>query len=244
MTADHLLRFGYGRRPRGRKPRRRHRSHDEAAQRVGDAVEEHLRARLLLARTSSNRPLPPAARDRRGRRVAELPGNAGSRARGNASGTSRGGGRRARTPVRIRPCRRCPRERPGPPPPASSLTRLRDAMRRPRAAPAALHPRGRSSSASPSASGFAAVNTGNNLLYLVLGSLLSLVILPGAFSEIALPGGLSFAGACRGAHCGPLASLIEMEVLTASATRRATPSRWRDRIEGPPHRQALLLPPR
>ena len=36
--------------------------------------------------------------------------------------------------------------------------------------------------------GFAAVNTGNNLLYLVLGLLLSLVILSGVLSEIALRG--------------------------------------------------------
>ena len=59
--------------------------------------------------------------------------------------------------------------------------------------------------------GFAAVNTGNNLLYLVLGLLLSLVILSGVLSEIALRG-LEFRRRLpRRAYAGTPA-LVEIEV--------------------------------
>jgi uncharacterized protein (DUF58 family) len=59
--------------------------------------------------------------------------------------------------------------------------------------------------------GFAAVNTGNNLLYLVLGLLLSLVILSGVLSEVAL-WGLEFRRRLpRRAYAGTPA-LVEIEV--------------------------------
>src|SRR4051812_12294942 len=59
--------------------------------------------------------------------------------------------------------------------------------------------------------GFAAVNTGNNLLYLVLGLLLSLVILSGVLSEIALRG-LEFRRRLpRRAYAG-MPALVEIEV--------------------------------
>jgi acetyl-CoA carboxylase carboxyl transferase subunit alpha len=44
VTADHLLRFGVVDALVAEPPGGAHRSHDEAARRVGDAVEEHLRA--------------------------------------------------------------------------------------------------------------------------------------------------------------------------------------------------------
>jgi uncharacterized protein (DUF58 family) len=79
--------------------------------------------------------------------------------------------------------------------------------------------------------GFAAVNTGNNLLYLVLGLLLSLVILSGVLSEIALVG-LAFRRRLpRRAFAGQSA-LIEIEVHN---TKRWAPSysiEVEDRIEG------------
>jgi uncharacterized protein (DUF58 family) len=68
--------------------------------------------------------------------------------------------------------------------------------------------------------GLAAVNTGNNLLYLVLGLLLSLVILSGVLSEIALRG-LEFRRRLpRRAYAGTPA-LVEIEVHN---TKRHAPS--------------------
>jgi acetyl-CoA carboxylase carboxyl transferase subunit alpha len=49
VTADHLLRFGVVDALVAEPPGGAHRSPDEAARRVGDAVEEHLRALAPLA---------------------------------------------------------------------------------------------------------------------------------------------------------------------------------------------------
>mgnify|MGYP000878037875 CR=1 FL=1 len=79
--------------------------------------------------------------------------------------------------------------------------------------------------------GFAAVNTGNNLLYLVLGLLLSLVILSGVLSEIALRG-LEFRRRLpRRAYAGT-ASLIEIEVYNRKRYAPSYSIEVEDRIEG------------
>jgi hypothetical protein len=79
--------------------------------------------------------------------------------------------------------------------------------------------------------GFAAVNTGNNLLYLVLGLLLSLVILSGVLSEIALRG-LEFRRRLpRRAYAGT-ASLIEVEVYNRKRYAPSYSIEVEDRIEG------------
>lgn len=79
--------------------------------------------------------------------------------------------------------------------------------------------------------GFAAVNTGNNLLYLVLGLLLSLMILSGVLSEIALRG-LEFRRRLPRRAFAGVAALVEIEVHN---TKRYAPSysiEVEDRIEG------------
>lgn len=79
--------------------------------------------------------------------------------------------------------------------------------------------------------GFAAVNTGNNLLYLVLGLLLSLVILSGVLSEIALRG-LEFRRRLpRRAYAGS-PSLIEVEVHNRKRYAPSYSIEVEDRIEG------------
>ncbi len=79
--------------------------------------------------------------------------------------------------------------------------------------------------------GFAAVNTGNNLLYLVLGLLLSLVILSGVLSEIALRG-LEFRRKLpRRAYAGSSA-LIEIEVHNRKRYAPSYSIEVEDRIEG------------
>ncbi len=79
--------------------------------------------------------------------------------------------------------------------------------------------------------GFAAVNTGNNLLYLVLGLLLSLVILSGVLSEIALRG-LEFRRKLpRRAYAGT-STLIEIEVHNAKRYAPSYSIEVEDRIEG------------
>lgn len=79
--------------------------------------------------------------------------------------------------------------------------------------------------------GFAAVNTGNNLLYLVLGLLLSLVILSGVLSEMALRG-LEFRRKLpRRAYAGSSA-LIEIEVHNRKKYAPSYSIEVEDRIEG------------
>jgi uncharacterized protein (DUF58 family) len=79
--------------------------------------------------------------------------------------------------------------------------------------------------------GFAAVNTGNNLLYLVLGLLLSLVILSGVLSEIALRG-LEFRRKLpRRAYAGA-STLIEIEVYNRKRYAPSYSIEVEDRIEG------------
>lgn len=79
--------------------------------------------------------------------------------------------------------------------------------------------------------GFAAVNTGNNLLYLVLGLLLSLVILSGVLSEMALRG-LEFRRKLpRRAYAGSSA-LIEIEVHNKKKYAPSYSIEVEDRIEG------------
>lgn len=79
--------------------------------------------------------------------------------------------------------------------------------------------------------GFAAVNTGNNLLYLVLGLLLSLVILSGVLSEIALRG-LEFRRKLpRRAYAGSSA-LIEIEVHNRKRYAPSYSIEVEDRIDG------------
>lgn len=79
--------------------------------------------------------------------------------------------------------------------------------------------------------GFAAVNTGNNLLYLVLGLLLSLMILSGVLSEMALRG-LEFRRRLPRRAFAGASSLVEIEVHN---TKRFAPSysiEVEDRIVG------------
>lgn len=79
--------------------------------------------------------------------------------------------------------------------------------------------------------GFAAVNTGNNLLYLVLGLLLSLVTLSGVLSEIALRG-LEFKRKLpRRAYAGA-AALVEIEVHNRKRYAPSYSIEVEDRIEG------------
>jgi uncharacterized protein (DUF58 family) len=78
--------------------------------------------------------------------------------------------------------------------------------------------------------GFAAVNTGNNLLYLVLGLLLSLVILSGVLSEIALQG-LEFRRRLpRRAYAGAPA-LVEIEVYNRKKYAPSYSIEVEDRLE-------------
>ncbi len=79
--------------------------------------------------------------------------------------------------------------------------------------------------------GFAAVNTGNNLLYLVLGLLLSLVILSGVLSEIALRG-LEFRRRLPKRAYAGTASLIEVEVYNKKRYAPSYSIEVEDRIEG------------
>ena len=60
--------------------------------------------------------------------------------------------------------------------------------------------KGSTSSASPVGVGFAAINTGNNLLYLLLGWLLSFIIASGILSEMTLR---SRSSAGRRRACSP-----------------------------------------
>jgi len=79
--------------------------------------------------------------------------------------------------------------------------------------------------------GFAAVNTANNLLYLVLGLMLSLMILSGVLSEIALRG-LEFRRRLPRRAFAGAAALVEIEVFN---TKRYAPSysiEVEDRLEG------------
>lgn len=79
--------------------------------------------------------------------------------------------------------------------------------------------------------GIAAINTGNNLLFLVLGLLLSLVILSGVLSEIALRG-LDFKRRLPRRTFAGTACLVEIEVHN---TKRYAPSysiEVEDRVEG------------
>src|SRR5438128_967468 len=68
--------------------------------------------------------------------------------------------------------------------------------------------------------GLAAINTGNNLLYLVLGLLLSLIILSGVLSEIALRG-LEFRRRLPRRAFAGVPMLVEIEVRN---TKRYAPS--------------------
>jgi uncharacterized protein (DUF58 family) len=79
--------------------------------------------------------------------------------------------------------------------------------------------------------GFAAVNTGNNLLYLVLGLLLSLVILSGVLSEIALRG-LEFRRRLPKRTYAGSGSLIEVEVHNQKRYAPSYSIEVEDRIEG------------
>lgn len=79
--------------------------------------------------------------------------------------------------------------------------------------------------------GIAAVNTGNNLLYLVLGLLLSLITLSGVLSEIALRG-LDFRRRLpRRAYAGT-AALVEIEVFNRKKYAPSYSIEVEDRIEG------------
>jgi uncharacterized protein (DUF58 family) len=79
--------------------------------------------------------------------------------------------------------------------------------------------------------GFAAVNTGNNLLYLVLGLLLSLITLSGVLSEIALRG-LEFRRRLpRRAYAG-VAALVEIEVFNKKRYAPSYSIEVEDRIAG------------
>lgn len=79
--------------------------------------------------------------------------------------------------------------------------------------------------------GIAAVNTGNNLLYLVLGLLLSLITLSGVLSEIALRG-LEFRRRLpRRAYAGSPA-LVEIEVFNQKKYAPSYSIEVEDRIEG------------
>lgn len=79
--------------------------------------------------------------------------------------------------------------------------------------------------------GLAAVNTGNNLLYLVLGLLLSLIILSGVLSEIALRG-LEFRRRLpRRAYAG-VAALVEIEVFNKKRYAPSYSIEVEDRIAG------------
>ncbi len=79
--------------------------------------------------------------------------------------------------------------------------------------------------------GVAAVNTGNNLLYLVLGLLLSLITLSGVLSEIALRG-LEFRRRLpRRAYAG-VAALVEIEVFNRKRYAPSYSIEVEDRIEG------------
>ncbi len=113
-----------------------------------------------------------------------------------------------------------------------SLARLRDAMRVARAPRRLRFTReGKIFVGVTIGVGFAAVNTGNNLLYLVLGLLLSLVILSGVLSEIALRG-LEFRRRLpRRAYAGS-ASLIEVEVYNRKRYAPSYSIEVEDRIEG------------
>lgn len=78
--------------------------------------------------------------------------------------------------------------------------------------------------------GFAAVNTGNNLLYLVLGLLLSLVILSGVLSEIALRG-LEFRRRLPRRAFVSTPALIEVEVYNRKRYAPSYSIEVEDRIE-------------
>jgi uncharacterized protein (DUF58 family) len=78
--------------------------------------------------------------------------------------------------------------------------------------------------------GVAAINTGNNLLYLVLGLLLSLIVLSGVLSEVALRG-LTFRRRLpRRAFAGS-ALLVEIEVLNTKKWAPSYSVEVEDRIE-------------
>ncbi len=79
--------------------------------------------------------------------------------------------------------------------------------------------------------GFAAVNTGNNLLYLVLGLLLSLVILSGVLSEIALRG-LDFRRRLPRRAFAGTPPLVEIEVHNRKRFAPSYSIEVEDRIEG------------
>lgn len=79
--------------------------------------------------------------------------------------------------------------------------------------------------------GFAAVNTGNNLLYLVLGLLLSLVILSGVLSEIALRG-LEFRRRLPRRAFAATPALVEIEVYNRKRYAPSYSIEVEDRIEG------------
>ncbi|MFO0631096.1 MAG: hypothetical protein U0325_36465 [Polyangiales bacterium] len=109
------------------------------------------------------------------------------------------------------------------------------------AAPAALTREGKVFVGITIGVGIAAINTGNNLLFLVLGLLLSLVILSGVLSEIALRG-LDFKRRLPRRTFAGTARASSRSRCTTQALRAEVPlHRGRRPRRGAPHRQALLL---
>ena len=88
--------------------------------------------------------------------------------------------------------------------------------------------------------GFAAINTGNNLLYLLLGMLLALIVVSGVMSELSLRDLTVVRRLPLRAQVGR-AHLVEIEVFNHKCTRALVRDRGRGPPRRPARRQALLL---
>jgi uncharacterized protein (DUF58 family) len=88
--------------------------------------------------------------------------------------------------------------------------------------------------------GFAAVNTGNNLLYLVLGMMLGLIVVSGILSEIALRGVAVRRALARRAE---EAEIFPVELTLANGKRRAASFsvELRDEIDGEPFKRRCFF---
>jgi uncharacterized protein (DUF58 family) len=88
--------------------------------------------------------------------------------------------------------------------------------------------------------GFAAVNTGNNLLYLVLGMMLGLIVVSGVLSEITLRGVTVRRALARRAGEG---EIFPVELTLGNVKRRAASYsvELRDEIDGAPFKRRCFF---
>jgi hypothetical protein len=75
--------------------------------------------------------------------------------------------------------------------------------------------------------GFAAINTGNNLLYLLLGMLLSLIVVSGVMSDLSLKQPDRHAQVAFARAGGPRAPRRDRGLQPQEEASRPTPSRWK-----------------